>query len=90
MKFFFETTEITEEQARSGEDTQFGLQLEAGSVVAWDCYMLGGGGQCGSYSDLARLLSNYKAEPEFDPAEGPDEIIYTIDGKFFYLTITVE
>lgn len=94
MKFFFETTKITEEEARANLGAgNWGVSLgpkEEGNMVAWEAPMLGNGGADKDINVLPYLLASYNTEADFDPMDGPDEILYRCGEDYYHVTITAE
>ena len=92
MKFFFETAVVTEAEATSKEGCgNWGVSLSAADAnLAWECPMQGDGGITDDRGTVTALLARYNTETEVDPSEGPDELLYKVNGVYYLTTISAE
>lgn len=94
MRLNVEIEEITKQEAYSENGTgEWGTHLDTEETHAWQCPMLGDGGSgAGNQNDLLHVLSMY-AEADKNklyPEDGPDELLWSVGGRYFLATIAIE
>lgn len=92
MKVFIEIEKIEKAQATATDGTgNWGVKMgNPRSKIAWQCPMIGNGGESGRSEALTELLAQYVNTAELDVEDGPDEIIFRNGANYYLMTITAE
>lgn len=90
MEITFTIKQITVEEATAENGYgNWGVKLNPGELIAYQCPILGyGGGADGFTNALESILAAYATITEADAEEGPDEIIFLSGTDFYYMEVT--
>lgn len=94
MAYIIDIVKLSDEEANAAATGDgagnWGVSIPDGCFVGWQCPMAGDGGDSADPSTLSDLLARYNTEADFDPSEGPDEIVFVSGGDLYLATISIQ